>query len=84
MTCVQECIRRCKKDRNIVIAGDSLYDFNNSIYTVVTNDADVENRNVSCQGDDGGDASSSSTSNLKNILLNRWMAVSFKLSCCFL
>lgn len=45
----------------IVIAGVGLYDFNNSNYTVINNDADVKGSHVSSHGDGGG-AGSSGTS----------------------
>lgn len=86
MTCEQECIQRCKNDGNIVIAGNRLYDFDNSNYAVATNDPDVEGSNVSSQVVKVTLVVAlvvAALCSLKSFSLNRWKAVGFKLSCCF-
>lgn len=60
MTCVRECIQRCKNDRNIVTTGAGLSDFDDSNYTVATHDPGGGGRRVSREGDVGRAVESSS------------------------
>lgn len=62
MTCVRECIQRCKNDRNIVTTGAGLSDFDDSNYTIATYESGVGGSRVSREGEVGQAGKSTSVS----------------------